>query len=339
VDQSSGRLAGDKRVAALLLSLDQELAAKILKNLGDDQLDKVTRAMKELQEISVDRKLMVEIYEETLQRLRKEGMALGDVGSTMDNLLVKAFGENRGADVSERANHEILARRPFAMFEALTGEDLANLLTEEHPQIAAVFLAHLDREKAGKVLVHLSDELKADIMHRVATLDRTPPDVVQRVLDVMRQKVKNLGLTSLRSEPKAWVKAAAEILNHMGGGEKNILEKIAEEDEGLSTGIREEMFTFEDLANLDKKSMQKILSQVDTRALALALKAVPTEVEENVLGNLSKRAANMIIEERDSLGPTPLSEVMAAQNEILVMVRDLMDSGDVKGGGAAEELV
>ena len=334
-----GRLGEDKRVAALLLSLDQELAAKILRSLGDDHLDRITRAMKELQEIAMDRETMAEIYRETLKRMRDGGMALGDVGSSMDGLLVKAFGENRGADVSERANHEILARRPFAMFEALTAEDLANLLTEEHPQIAAVFMAHLDREKAGKVLTFLSDEHKADLMFRVATLDRTPPEVVQRVLNVMRQKVKDLGLTTLRSEPKAWIKAAAEILNHMGGGEKAILERIAEADDQISEEIREDMFTFQELANLDKKSMQKVLSQVDTRALALALKAVPADVEANVLNNLSKRAAAMIAEERDTLGPTPLSEVLEAQQQILLVVRGLLDAGEVTASGAGEELV
>lgn len=335
----AGQLGEDKRIAALLLSVDPDLAAQVLRNLSDDHLDRVTRAMKELQEISMDGEVMSEIYKETLQRMSQGGMILGDVGANMEALMVKAFGENRGADVTERAGTEILARRPFAMFESLTAEDLANLLTEEHPQIAAVFLAHLDREKAGKVLTYLSDDEKADLMRRVATLDRTPPDVVQRVLDVMRQKVKDLGLNTLRSEPKAWIKAAAEILNHMGGGEKAILERIAEEDEEISAGIRDDMFTFQDMAKLDRKSMQKVLSQVDTRVLALALKAVPTEVEDNILGNLSKRAADMIAEERDTLGPTPVSEVLEAQQEILTLVRGLMDSGEVSAAGIGEQLV
>ncbi len=125
----------------------------------------------------------------------------------------------------------------------------------------------------------------------------------------------------------------------MGGGEKAILERIAESDDQISEEIREDMFTFQELANLDKKSMQKVLSQVDTRALALALKAVPADVEANVLNNLSKRAAAMIAEERDTLGPTPLSEVLEAQQQILLVVRGLMDSGEVTASGAGEELV
>jgi flagellar motor switch protein FliG len=235
--------------------------------------------------------------------------------------------------VTVRASHEILARRPFAVFEALNARDLGTLLTEEHPQISAVFLAHLDRGKAGQVIALLPEDKRADMVYRVASLDRTPPEVVQRVLDVMRKKVKDLGLSTLRAEPKAWVKAAAEILNNLGGGEKAILEKIAESDEAIAGAIREEMFTFEDLAKLDKKAMQKILSQIDTRVLSLAMKATTPRVESTVFGNLSRRAADMVAEERDTLGPTPLSEVVAAQQQILGVVRDLMDRGEISAAG------
>jgi flagellar motor switch protein FliG len=332
-------LGTDKVLAMLLLSIDQELAAKVLRHFSDETVDKVTRAMQELQEMAVDRDTVRGVYRRTVERLRQGGMALGDVGSLMRDVLAKAFGEERSGDVARRANSDILAKKPFAMFESLTAEDLANLLIEEHPQIAAVFLAHLDRTKGGEVLQHLDEDMRADLVHRVATLDRTPADVVQRVLDVMRKKVKDLGLTTLRSEPKAWVRAAAAILNNLGGGEKAVLEKIESSDADIALAIREEMFTFDDLEKLDKKSMQKILAAVDSRQLALSLKAATPGVEATVLGNLSKRASDMVREERDNLGPTPLSEVLAAQNEILKLIRDMMDKGDIKAGGAAEQMV
>lgn len=329
----------DKSIAMLLLSIDQDLAAKVLRNFSDDTVDKVTRAMQELQEIAVDRETVRKVYSSAVDRLRQGGMALGDVGGLMRNVLTRAFGEERGVDVTKRANSDILAKRPFAMFESLTPQDLANLLAEEHPQIAAVFIAHLDRKKGGEVIKYLEEDFRADLVHRVATLDRTPADVVQRVLDVMRKKVKDLGLTSLRSEPKAWVKAAASLLNNLGGGEKSVLEKIEQADPTIAGAIREEMFTFDDIAKLDKKSMQKILASVDSRQLAVSLKAAIPAVEQAILGNLSKRAADMVKEERDSLGPTPLSDVITAQGEILKMIRDMMDKGDIKAGGAAEAMV
>lgn len=329
----------DRAIAMLLLSIDQDLAAKVLRAFSDDTVDKVTRAMQELQELAVDRDAVRGCYEAAVQRMRQGGMALGDVGGLMKNVLARAFGEERSSDVAKRANSDILARRPFAMFEALGASDLANLLTEEHPQIAAVFLAHLDRRKGGEVLKHLDEEVRADLVQRVATLDRTPADVVQRVLEVMRKKVKDLGLTTLRSEPKAWVKAAASLLNNLGGGEKAVLEKIEANDANVAGAIRDEMFTFDDLQKLDKKSMQKILAAVDSRQLALSLKAAIPPVEQAILGNLSKRASETVREERDNLGPTPLSAVVAAQAEILKMIRDLIDKGEVKAGSGAEQMV
>ena len=337
-DSNKKAMPVDKVIAMLLLSINQELAAKVLRNFTDDTVDKVTRAMQELQEMAVNRETVREVYEQAVLRLRQGGMALGDVSSLMRNVLARAFGEERSTDVARRANSDILAKRPFAMFESLTPQDLANLLAEEHPQISAVFLAHLDRMKAGEVLRFIDEEARADLVYRVATLDRTPAEVVQRVLEVMRKKVKDLGLSALRGEPKSWVKAAASLLNNLGGGEKAVMDKIEANDAAVAGAIREEMFTFDDIQKLDKKSMQKILAAVDSRQLAVSLKAAIPPVEQAILGNLSKRASDMVREERDNLGPTPLTDVLTAQGEILKLVRDLMDKGEIKAG-VAEQMV
>ncbi len=330
----------DKQVGILLLAINQDLAATVLRNLGVDHVEQVTRAIKALQEISIGDAEVCDVLAYAVRRLRSGQMALGDVGSGLESVLVKAFGEDRGANMSKRASGDILAKRPFAMFETLSAEDLANLLMEEHPQIAAVFIAHLDRIKGAAVINQLPEEKRADIIHRVSTLDRTPPEVVQRVLDVMRKKVKDLGLTNLRSEPKAWVKAAAEILNNMGGGEKTILDLIQDSDEEIANAIRDQMFTFDDVAQLNKKAMQKILGQIDTRVLAVSLKAATEDVEQTIFGNLSKRAGDMVREERDALGPMPLSEVVEAQQSILTTIQDLSDKGEIQvTAGAGEQMV
>lgn len=332
-------LSSERAVAITLLSIDRELSARVMRHMAEDMLNSVTRAMRELDEMAISPATISNAYRMTIRRLRAGTMALGDVGQHMEAVLVQAFGQERGGRMSKQADHEILAKKPFAVFESLSPEDLANLLTEEHPQIAAVFLAHLDRVKAGKVLKFLPESQRAEMVHRVATLDRTPPDVVQRVLDVMRAKVKNLGLNTLRSEPKAWIKAAAEILNGMGGGEKEILDTVGTRDSDIATAIRNEMFTFEDLAKLDKKSMQKVLGSIETKDLALALKATAPEVETNIFGNLSKRAADMVREERDNLGPTPLADVLTSQANIVGIVREAMDRGDIKAAAGAEQMV
>lgn len=332
-------LTNERAVAITLLSIDRELSAEVMRHMGEDVVNTVTRAMRELEELAVSPATIGVAYRHAIRRLRSGTMALGDVGQHMKAVLVKAFGQERGQEMSRQVDGEILAKKPFAVFEALSPEDLANLLIEEHPQIAAVFLAHLDRGKAGKVLKFLPQERRPEMVHRVATLDRTPPDVVQRVLDVMRAKVKNLGLTTLRSEPKAWIKAAAEILNGMGGGEKEILDLVGTRDNDIATAIRNEMFTFDDLAKLDKKSIQKVLGSIETKDLAFALKATTPEVEANIFGNLSKRAADMVREERDNLGPTPLSDVLEAQTSIVNIVRESMDRGEIKAASRAEQLV
>jgi flagellar motor switch protein FliG len=333
------RLAEDKEIAILLLSIEQELAAKVLRGLPDDMVERLTRAMKELQEMAVDNNTIAASMKQAVRRIRRGDMALGDVGGSAEDVLVKAFGEARAQDVATKAGQDILSRRPFAVFEALPAPDLASILIEEHPQIATVFLANLDKAKAGEVLSHFPEEARSDLIFRVATMDRTPPDVVQRILEVMRVKVKSLGLTTVRADPKAWVQTAAQILNHMGGGEKVILEGIGEKSEETANAIREQMFTFDDIATLDRRSMQKVLGQIDTRVLAISLKAAPADVEENIFGNLSKRAGDMVAEERDTLGPMPLSEVIEAQQQILIVIRDMMDKGELKPGGIGEEMV
>ncbi len=332
-------LTEPQKVAALLLAIDQDLAANVMRNMGEDQVELVARAMKELEEVAVDDSDLRSVFSEAVTRMTGGGLALGDVGGVIKKVILKAFGDSRGGDLIDNVQKHTLATKPFAVFEQVPPEELAGLLGDEHPQIVSVFLGHVSTDKASRVVACLPEALRGDVLHRIATLGRSSPEVVQRVVDVMRQKVKQLGLSTSRSEPKAWVKKAAHILNQVTG-EKEILEQISNQNEEVANEIREQMFTFDDLAKLDKKSMQKILGSVDTAVLALALKACSSEAEAAVFDNLSKRARDMVVDERDAKGPVPLSEVLDAQREILDQVRQLMESGEVLvAGGAGEQLV
>lgn len=327
------------KVGALLLAIDQDMAAEVMRRMGEDQLDMVTRAMKELEEIAVDESDLFGIFTEAHKRLKGAGLVLGDVSNVLRQVLSKAFGKERSSVMMEHVERQTLASRPFAVFEQVPPEDLAVLLRDEHPQIAAVFLANLATDKSSKVIAEFDEEMRGDIVHRIATLGRSSPEVVQRVVEVLRSKVRGLGLATSRSEPKAWIKKAAGILNQ-AGGDKSMLEMIGQRDETITGQIREEMFTFDDIGSLDKKSMQKVLGSVDTAVLAVALKACSTETETNVFDNLSKRARDMVADERDALGPMALSEVVEAQKSILAQVQELIESGDVRAPGAGgEELV
>ncbi len=333
-------LTRPQKVATLLLGIDMGLASAIIKHMGEDQVEQVTKAMKELEEIALEESDLRDVFREAVSRMRGAGLVLGDISGVIRTVLTKAFGESRGEELLHEVEQKTLAQKPFDVFESIPDEDLAGLLSEEHPQIAAVFLAHLDAAKSADVLSKFPEESQSEILHRIATLGRSSPDVVQKVVDVMRTKVRDLGLSTSRSEPKAWVKKAAHILNFMGTSEKNVLEALSDKDETLAEQIREEMFTFDDLSKLDKKSMQKVLGSVDTAVLALALKACSPEAEENIFNNLSKRAKEIVIDERDAKGPTPLSEVIEAQKSILATVRSLVENGEIPPVGAGgEELV
>ncbi len=336
----SVELTSPQKVAAFLLGIDTNLAAEVMRRMNEDHVELVAQAMKELEEVALDEGDVRAIFKEAVTRMRGAGLALGDVGGTIKHVLAKAFGEDKGAALLDEVEHKTLARKPFDVFAALPEDELAGLLLEEHPQITAVFLAHLDAAKAAEVLGRFPDEKQVDVLRRIATLGRSNPEVVQRVVEVMRAKVKELGISTVQSEPKGWIKKAAHILNFMGAAEKEVLDAIAEQDETLAEKLRDEMFTFDDLAKLDKKSMQKVLGSIDTAVLALALKACSPEVEENIFNNLSKRAREIVIDERDAKGPTPISEVLEAQKSILATVRSLIESGDIPPvGSGAEQLV
>jgi len=330
-----------QKVAALLLGMNQELASKILQHMCEDEVDLVARSMKELEELAVDEAILRDVYKEAVERLQGAGLALGDVEVATKAIMNKAFGNQRGDEILVNVEQQTIAQRPFAVFDRVPSEDLASMLDDEHPQIRSVFLAHLDAQKAGEVLTFFSDENKSDVLHRIATLGRSSPEVVQQVVEVIKNKVKSSGLSTGRSDPGSWVKKAANIINHMSGSsDKAVLEGISSKNENIAEAIREEMFTFDDMADIEKKSMQKILGSIDTAVLALSLKACAPGAEQNVFDNLSKRAREMVIDERDSIGPVPLSDVIEAQKQILGIVRDHIESGEVLVvGSASEQLV
>jgi len=331
------------RVACLMLAMDRELSSRILRTMREEDVHTITVAMKDLEEITLDDASVNEILRETVERMRRGGLALGDVGPAIQDLLVNAFGEETGRRVVAKVEKETLSRWPFARFEAMAAPDLLRLLEGEHRQVVAVFLAHLDPVRAGEVLSIMPEEQRPDLVRRIAALDRTPPQVLQRVIEVLREKVQNMGVSGVIgvAEPKQWIQKAAQILNNVEGAvEKEVLGVVGEEDKEVADSIREEMFTFDDLADLEKRAMQKVLGGIDTKVLAMSLKACSPDAEANIFNNLSKRASAMVEEERDTLGPTPLPEVLDAQKEILAVVRQMIETGEIKvNRGGATELV
>jgi flagellar motor switch protein FliG len=344
VDGRAGaKIGSDMSVAALLLTIGHDQAARVIGGLDPDQSKRVTKAMNALRDKHVDRDTVNRVLVEAMHRVRGGGHAAeGPAESVTDPSAVEDVAREP-TEHEDDDDDKLIAKRRFAVFEALSSSDLANLLAGEHPQIAAVFIAHLDRAKAAAVVNHMAEAKRPDLVYRVATLDRTPHDVVQRVLDVMTKKVESLGLTVRRTESKTWIRTAAEIVNKLGSEDEPILRAIEELSTDIADSIRDEMFTFEDVAALSRRSIQSVLAHVDTRTLVLALKATSPaieEIEEKVFDNLSKRAREMVSDARESLGPVPASKVFDAQRRILRTIRELASRGEIESwNGAGEPMV
>ena len=327
-----------RQVALLLLSIDRRAAGELLRHLPRARVEDITRAMKELESEPVDEFAVESAFAEFERRLADGRVPIGDFAAEADLVLTEAFGESGARSITERVDQQLRARRPFRELETLEPRDLATLCAGEHPQVAAMMLAHLPAPRAARVLELLPPSIRGDVVAHIARIGQAPSGAVERVVRSMLDRVEELGLRAKAQAPDSWLEAAGEILAACASP-ASILEQIEEADADLATVIRAEMFVFEDLARLDRSSVQALLGEVDPRTLALALKVATPEVEKNVFSNLSRRAAAMVQEERELLGPTPLREVKAAQEQVLANLHRLLERGEVRVGDPSEPMV
>ena len=332
-------LRGDQRVAAFLLSLDKDKAAELMSCLDLEAVPSVAKAMLELdptfsQPESVDR-----LYGEVARDLyTRRGVDCAPVDA-LNELLNKALGAQLGAEVSQEIEGRRLAERPFARVETASAASIATALSEETPPIVAVTLAHMTPAVAAEVLGRMDETRGLEIVQRMANLEPIQPGTLASLATHLEERVGSLEETHLTDGP-ARVQSIAEMLNFTRQDiERSILEHLEKEDVEMAAQIRENMFTWADLGDVDKRSMQKILASVDTHTLALALKACASEVEVNVLSNLSSRVQEMVAEERELAGLVPMSEVLGARAEIMRAVHALIDTGEFKPSRGGEELV
>ncbi|MCC6781535.1 MAG: hypothetical protein IT457_01740 [Planctomycetes bacterium] len=335
---SRGVVDVTRQVALLLLSIDRKVAAELLRNLPRSRVEDLLRAMKELEGEPIDEFAVEAAFAEFERRVADGRLPLGDVAVEAELVLHAAFGEADAREIRERVDAQLRARRPFRELESLDPRDLARLCEDENPQVAAMLLAHLAPARGARVLELLPEAVRPEIVARIARLGQAPPAAVERVVRTMLQRVEELGLRATAKAPDSWLSAASEILVSMPRS-GDVLDAITESDEELGKRIRAAMFVFEDVGRLDRSSMQALLGEVDPRTLAMALKAAPGDVERNVFENLSRRAAAMVAEERELLGPTPLRDVRAAQETVLEALHGLVEQGQVRVGDPTEPMV
>lgn len=318
--------AGTRKSAILLMALGEDRAAAVLRQLPTADVQALGFAMAELGPVS--REELATVLEDF--RLETEQLAALhlDANSYVRAVMEKALGDSRASNLLE----DILkTEEPHGGIERLNELDsgeVMELVRDEHPQIIATLLVHLDRKKSAEVLEKLPVRLRHDVILRVATFGGVQPAALQELTDVLTEMLSGEGVKRSRL---GGARTAAEIINLMASAQEDeAIAHVKAQDESLAQRILDEMFLFEDLLELDNRSMQRLLKEVQSDTLIVALKGAPVELREKFLGNMSQRAAETLREDIELRGPVRVSQVEAEQKAILQIVRSLADAGEIE---------
>jgi len=324
---------GLENAAILLMSLGEEDAAEVLKHLTPKEVQGVGETIARMKSIPRER---VENVLEMFSTVAGDNVTpVGNTDAYVRSVLKKALGEDKANILLDR----ILQSNEVEGIDNLRWMDtaaVADLMRDESPQIVAAILVHLDSSQASAVLRLLPERHRNEVMVRIATLDGIQPAALKDLNEIMGKLLSNAD--RVKKAGLGGVKAAAEMLNQMGAGtETSVLDFIREMDNDLAQQIMDNMFSFDDLVNVDDKGIQALLKEVQTESLVIALKGAPVELRDKVLRNMSTRAAETLKEELDSRGPVRVSEVEAEQKEMLKTVRRMVDEGTIVMGGGGDD--
>lgn len=330
IEKSS--LKGLQKAAILLIALGPEKSSQVFKHLKEEEIEQLTLEIANTRSVSPKEKdkVLDEFYEICLAQ---QYIAEGGIGYAKD-LLEKALGSDKAVEVIGRLTASLQVR-PFEFIRKTDAGQLLNFIQEEHNQTIALILSYLNPAQASLVLAALPQEKQADVAKRIAQMDRTSPDVIKDVENVLERKLSSLVTQDYTLV--GGVDAIVQILNSVDRStEKHIMETLEIEDTELAEEIKKKMFVFEDILSLDDRSIQRILREVENNELAIALKGSGEEVQNVIFNNLSKRLATMIREDMEYMGPVRLKDVEEAQQKIVNIIRKLEDAGEIvisRGGG------
>ncbi len=325
-------LTGTQKAAILLIALGPEMSSTVFKHLKEEEIEDLTLEIANTRSISpqVKEDVINEFYEICLAQ---QYIAEGGIGYAKE-LLEKALGADKALDVIGKLTASLQVK-PFEFVRKTDATQLLSFIQDEHPQTIALILSYLSPQQSALIISALPQENQADVARRIATMDRTSPDVIQEVERVLESKLANL--VNQDYTQIGGVDQVVEILNTTDRGtEKHIMEILEIEDPELADEIRKKMFVFEDILLLDNKAIQRVLRDVDNNDLELALKGTNEEVQNAIFTNLSKRLAEMIKEDMEFMGPVRMKDVEDAQQKIVNVIRKLEDSGEIiisRGGG------
>lgn len=332
-------MPGRRKAAILLTALGPDNATKVMATMHDEEVDQMTLDLSGLSTVDADLKSAVldEFYE---MAVAKRFVTQGGIDFAKD-LLEKTFGSERAFEVLNRLQTS-LQEVPFQFLKRADPSQITTFIQEEHPQTIALIIAHLQPQMAATIVSGLPQEVQSEVIMRIADMDRTAPEIVREVERVLERKMASVfsqGFTFAGG-----VKDVAEILNRVERTtEKTIMADLEERVPELADEISRLMFTFDDIVYVDDSGIQKALRDVDTKDLALALKASNEDVADKVYRNMSERARENIKEEIEFMGPVRMKNVEEAQQKIVAVVRKLEETGDLvisgRGGGDADEIL
>ena len=323
----STNLTGVRKAAVLLVAMGEDLAKEILRALPEADVQRLTEELADLRGITPE--LSAEVLEEFWQLLETQQYTVHGGLDYASRLLVETFGKARAEDLLSlvRRSQEA-AQGNLAKLQRTDPQQLGKLLDSEHPQTIALVLAHLDPKRASMVLDSLSEERKVLSIQRLAEMRQFSPEMAQKVAHILHRRLESMGDTARKSY--SGFKAVADLLNRLNAEEsKKILETIEESQPELALNIRNLMFTFEDLVTVPPATIREIVSGVDKRQLALALRGAQDELRAQIFKSMSSRAVEMLKEDMEVLGPVRSREVAQAQQEILNLARRLEAEGKV----------
>lgn len=318
---------GTQKAAALLATLGEKTSAQIVKHLREDEVQRVSQAIAQLDNLSSsDAEQVLEEYRQML--LAQQYVVKGGLEYAR-NMLYNAFGPDVATRLLDRLREKMAAEA--ANFDALQKADpqqLAKFIHNEHPQTIALVLSHLGPTQAAALLTSLPPEMRTDVAMRMAHIDQISPDIIQKIASVIEQKLRTLGEFS--RESYGGVRAVAEMINRLDlNVSKDILNAIEQEDVRLFETIRHLMFVFEDLMQLDIRDLKELIQRVDRKVLTLALKGTSEQLKQRIFSVMSQRSAEMLKEDIDVIGAVKIREVESAQQQIIALIREMEKEGTI----------
>ncbi|CAG4905731.1 flagellar motor switch protein FliG [Paraburkholderia gardini] len=324
---------GVVKSALLLMSIGEEEAAQVFRFLGPREVQKIGVAMASLKNIT--REQIDEVLQEFAKEAEQHTALSLDSSEYIRSVLTKALGDDKAGAIIDR----ILQGSDTSGIEGLKWMDssaVAELIKNEHPQIIATILVHLDRDQASEIVACFTERLRNDVLLRIATLDGIQPTALRELDDVLTGLLS--GSDNLKRSPMGGIRTAAEILNFMSANhEEGVLENVRQYDAELAEKIIDQMFVFENLLDLEDRAIQLLLKEVESESLIISLKGAPPALRQKFLSNMSQRAAELLAEDLDARGPVRVSDVETQQRRILQVVRNLAESGQIVIGGKAED--